>query len=147
MSYANLPDAMIAHMRATPALVAAFGDVPAVLATDKFWPVPVRTGVDLPWAVYEDGGGDVQYTTGEAGIETSAIRFVVVADGKDAALALVRLLAATLTDPPLVFDDGLLMYFRPGSPSVVPIGTLAPECPNAYAYGVTFSTMTQTSIA
>ena len=147
MSHANLIDAMLSQLRGTPALVAAFGDVPAVPATDKFWPVPVRTGVELPWAVYEDGGGDVQYTTGTAGIESSAIRFVVVADGKDAALSLVRLLAATLTDPPLVFDDGLLMYFRPGSPSVVPIGTLAPECPNAYAYGVTFSTMTQVSIA
>jgi len=138
---------MVAHMRDTPALVAAFEDEgTSVPAKDKFWPVPVRTGVDLPWAVYEDVAGNTTYTTGPDSIEEGAIRFVVVADGKDAALALARLLASTLTDPPLEFDNGLLMYLRPGSLSVVPIGALAPGSPNAYAYGVTFTTMAQMTI-
>lgn len=147
MSHANLLDAMVAHMRADATLVAAFGDVPAVLATDKFWPTPVRPGVELPWAVYEDGGGNASYTTGPASIEDSAIRFVVVGDGKDTALALARLLIATLNDAPLVFDDGLLMYFRAtGAPSVVPITSITADCPNGYAYGVTFSTMVQRTV-
>jgi hypothetical protein len=146
VSYANLLDAMLGHMRATPALVAAFGDDPSALETDKFWAMPVRK-CQLPWAGYVDVNGNVTWMTGEArvSIEESAIQFVVVADGKDKALELVRLLADTLTDPPLVFDDGKLMYFRPGSPSAIPITSILPECPNGYAYGVTFSTMTQRS--
>lgn len=144
MSHANLLDAMVAHMRADAALVAAFGDDVSALATDKFWPTPVRSGVELPWAVYEDGGGNTQYTTGPASVEDSAIRFVVVGDGRDTSLALARLLIATLNDAPLEFDDGLLMYFRcTGAPSVVPITAITGDYPNAYAYALTFSTMVQ----
>lgn len=146
-AYANLLDAMVGFMRGTPNLVAAFDDQgPSVPAKDKFWPSPVRTGVELPWAVYEDGGGDVTYMTGPASIETSAIRFAVVADGKDAALSLVRLLVKTLNDAPLVFMDGRLMYFRAGSPSVIPVSSILPDCPNGYAYSVVFNAMTQSSV-
>lgn len=143
MSYANLLDAMIGHIRATPALVTEFGDNPATLETDKFWAMPVRPNVQLPWAGYADVGGNVTYMTGEdrASIEESNIQFVVVADGKDRAYDLAKLLANTLFDPTLVFDDGKLMYFRPGSPSAIPITSILPDCPNGYAYGVTFSTM------
>lgn len=148
MSYANLLDAMIGQIRATPALVAEFGDDPSAIETDKFWALPVRPKVQIPWAGYADVGGNVTWMTGEAraSIEESAIQFVVVADGKDLALSLAELLADTLTDPPLVFDNGLLMYFRPGPPSAIPITSILPDCPNGYAYGVTFSTMTQRTL-
>lgn len=145
VAYANLLDAMLGHMRGSPGLVAAFGDTgTAAPATDKFWPSPVRTGVTLPWAVYEDGGGNTGYTTGRATIEEGAIRFVVAADGKDTANRLAKLLVKTLNDAPLTFMDGLLMHFRASAPpSVVPISSILPDCPNGYAYGVTFSTMVQ----
>ncbi len=38
------------------------------------------------------------------------------------------------------------MYLRAGSPSAVPVGELVPDCPNAYAYGVTFNAMTRGSV-
>lgn len=147
VAYANLLDAMLGFMRGSPGLVAAFGDTGTTIpSTDKFWPSPVRTGVDLPWAVYEDGGGDVTYTTGPASIETGAIRFAVVANGKDAAYALVKLLVKVLNDAPLVFMDGRLMYFRAGSPSVIPVSSITADCPNGYAYSVVFSTMVQGTV-
>ncbi len=55
---------------------------------------------------YVDAGGDVQYTTGTATIETSNIQFIVVAAGKDLAESLVRMLVKTLNDAPLVFMSG-----------------------------------------
>lgn len=148
VAYANLLDAMVAHMRASPSLVAAFGDTgTATTATDKFWPTPVRPDVQLPWAVYEDVGGPTQYMTGPASIESGAIRFVVVAAGKDKARSLARMLMSVLNDAPLQFMDGLLMYFRAsGSPTAVPITSVLPDCPNGYAYGVTFDTMVQGTV-
>lgn len=145
-AYPNLLDAMLGHMRGSPGLGAAFGDTgTAVTATDKFAPFPVRNA-DIPWAGYVDAGSDVQYTTGTATIETSNIQFIVVAAGKDIAESLVRLLVKTLNDAPLIFMSGRLMYLRAGSPSAIPIGDLAPNCPNAYAYGVTFQAMTQSTV-
>jgi hypothetical protein len=38
------------------------------------------------------------------------------------------------------------MYLRAGSPSAIPVGDIAPNCPNAYAYAVVFSTMVQGSV-
>lgn len=148
VAYANLLDAMLGHMRGSPGLVAAFGDTgTAVPATDKFWPAPVRDGVSLPWAVYQDVGGNTTYTTGPASIEEGAIRFIVAADGKDTANRLAKLLVKTLNDAPLIFMDGLLMYFRAaGPPTAVPISEVLPNCPNGYAYGVTISTMVQSTV-
>lgn len=148
VAYANLLDAMVAHIRGVPNVVAAFGDTgTANLATDKFWPSPVRKGVELPWAVYEDGSQGTQYTTGAASIESSVIRFLVVAAGKDAALTLARMLLKALNDAPLEFMEGRLMYFRAsGPPTVQPVTEIAPDCPNAYAYGIAFDVMTQMTV-
>lgn len=148
VAYANLLDAMLGHMRGSPGLVAAFGDTgTSIPATDKFWASPVRKGVNLPWAVYEDGAQSTQYTTGSASIESSVIRFLVVAAGKDAALVLARMLLNTLNDAPLQFMDGRLMYFRAsGPPTVQPVTEIAPDCPNAYAYGIAFDVMTQMTV-
>lgn len=148
VAYANLLDAMLGHIRGSPGLVAAFGDEgPSVPAKDKFWAAPVRDGVELPWAVYQDVGGNATFTTGPASIEEGSIRFVVTADGKDTANRLAKLLVKTLNDAPLVFMDGLLMYFRATAPPTsVLISEVLPNCPNGYAYGVTFSVMTQSTV-
>lgn len=145
VAYGNLLDAMVGWLRSTPAVVAAFGDDPSSLETDKFGPIPLRKA-DLPWAAYADVGGEVQYMTSNDTIETGGLQFVVVANGKDIAESLVRLLVKTLNDAPLVFMSGRLMYLRAGSPSAVPVGDLAPNCPNAYAYAVTMNSMVQGTV-
>jgi hypothetical protein len=141
----DLLAAVVARLRASPGVVAAFAENTASAATTKFWAEAARQGVVLPWAVYEEIDGDIQYMTQAAGvsntIETGAVRFVIVAAGKKAARDLGRLVSSTLDDAPLVFDDGILMYLRAKKPYFVPAADIAPENPTAYARAVVFEFM------
>jgi hypothetical protein len=141
----DLMAAVVARLRASPSVVAAFAENTASAATTKFWADAARQGVVLPWAVYEEIEGDIQYMTQAAGtsntIETGAIRFVIVSAGKKAARDLGRLVSGTLDDAPLVFDDGILMYLRAKKPFFVPVADIAPENPTAYARVVVFEFM------
>ncbi|WP_406699229.1 hypothetical protein V5E97_10165 [Singulisphaera sp. Ch08] len=148
-TYPDLPAAMIGHLRATPAVVTAFGENRAALATTKFWADSARRGVILPWAVYEETDSDITYmtTTGSVApsIETGQIRFKVVSDEKKMARDLGRLLAETLNDAPLVFDDGLLMNLRARTPFSVPIAHVCADHPTAYARVIVFDYMVNRS--
>src|SRR5438094_849747 len=111
---------MIGHLRASPAVVSGFAEDTTSPGTTKFWADAARRGVALPWAVYEELGGEVRAMTRAGGvahaIEAGRVRFTVVAEGKAAARELARLLARTLDDAPLVFSDGVLMYLRARAP-------------------------------
>lgn len=142
----DLPAAMIAWLRASPGVAAAFAENAAVPATTKFWADAARPGVTLPWAVYEELGADLQPMTAARGavctIETGVVRFTIAAAGKKAARDLGRLIATTLDDAPLLFTDGRLMYLRAGS-TRFQHADAAPACPAPYARIVDFEFMVQ----
>ena len=109
-AYPDLPAAMIGWLRAQTTIVSAFAEDTSALATTKFWADAARQGVALPWAVYEEVEGDAAYMSATGGVttrlESGLIRFVVVAEGKQAARDLARLLTLALNDAPLAFADG-----------------------------------------
>jgi hypothetical protein len=144
-AYPDLPAAMIAWLRASPNVVAAFSENTASPATTKFWADEARQGTLLPWAVYEEIDGDIQYMTTAGGvrntIEAGVVRFIVVGEGKKATRDLGRLLTRTLDDAPLLFADGNLMYLRAKKPSFVSVKDVIGDIPNAYARMVIFETM------
>lgn len=144
-TYPDLPAAIIARLRVTPAVVAAFGEDTTTHATTKFWADVTPTKVDLPWATYEETGSEFMYMTGDPppAIETGQLRFIVVAEGKKEARDLSRLLAETLNDAPLVFDDGLLMNLRAKTPFFVPIGNILPGATTGYSIVLVFDFMCQ----
>lgn len=141
----DLPAAAIAWLRATPAVVSAFGEDTSAKATVKFHADKAWQGVRLPWATYVEIDGDVQYMTGAGGvtntIETGAVRFIVVSEDKKATRDLGRLLTQTLDDAPLVFDDGELMYLRAKKPFFVPVAEVTDNAPSAYALVIIFETV------
>ncbi len=136
---------MLARIRATPTLVVAFAENVAAASTTKFWADFAPSGVDLPWAVYEEPDGDVMYMTAAGGhvssIESGVIRWVIVGEGRKATRDLGRMLTNTLNDAPLVFADGQLMDFRARKPSFAPVGDIAPGSPNAVARVLVFDYM------
>lgn len=144
-AYADLPAAMLGHLRAQPSLVAAFGEDTSALATTKFWPDFARSGVDLPWAVYDEPDGTTTWMTAANGItpflREATIRFVVVGQGKSAVRALADQITTTLNDAPLQWSGGQLMNFRERKSMFVPVGDLAPGAPEAYARVVLFDVM------
>lgn len=144
-TYPDMPSAMIAWLRATPAVVAAFGEDASAHATTKFWADVTPSKVDLPWATYEETGSEFMYMTGDPppSIETGQLRFIVVTEAKKEARDLGRLLAETLNDAPLVFDDGLLMYLRAKAPFFVPIGNILPGASTGYSIVLVFDFMCQ----
>ncbi|SIN70650.1 Protein of unknown function [Singulisphaera sp. GP187] len=141
----DLPAAMIAWLRASPSVVAAFAENTASPTTTKFWADEARRGVGLPWAVYEETGSDLIYMTVTESvapsIETGQIRFTVVSAEKKRTRDLGRLVAETLNDAPLVFDDGLLMNLRARTPFSVPIEHVSADHPAAYARVIVFDFM------
>jgi hypothetical protein len=146
--YPDLPAAMIGHLRNTPRVVRDFAEDTTAAATTKFHADAARDGVSLPWAAYEERTADVQYMTRVNGqpaatIETGTVTWTVVAEGKATCRELARLLSQTLNDAPLVFQSGTLMHLRSHGPQSVPVGGLAPNSSNAYAFAVTFDTMVQ----
>lgn len=146
-TYTDLPAAMIGWLRSQPGLAAAFGDDGLTLATRKFWGDAAQPSVPLPWAVYSEEAGTTTYMTGDRGnvpyLDEATIQFVVVAASKQQARQLGDLIAAALTDPPLVFSDGTLMMMRPTNPFFAPVSGIAPDHPTAYARVVSLSTMVQ----
>lgn len=148
--YPDLPAAIIGWLRANPTVVAAFAENTASPATTKFWADAARRGVALPWAVYEEASSDLLFMTVTGtvapSIETGQLRFKVVAAEKKQARDLGRLLAETLNDAPLVFDDGLLMNFRARSSFFVPVETCCADHPNAYARVILFDFMVNRSV-
>lgn len=146
-TYPDFPSAIIAHLRGTPAVVAAFGEDTSAHATTKFWADVTPTKVNLPWATYEETGSEFMYMTGTPppSIETGQLRFITVTEEKKEARDLGRLLAETLNDAPLVFDDGLLMYLRAKAPFFVPIGNILPGASTGYSIVLVFDFMVQRS--
>lgn len=144
-AYATLAEAMIGRLRAMPTIISAFGENTNTRATTKFWADVAESGVNLPWAVYEEIEGDIQHMTAVAGrvssIETGQVRWVVVAEGRKAARDLGRMLINVLNDAPLAFSDGQLMEFRARKPFFAPVGDLAPGAPRAAARVVVFDYM------
>ncbi|SIN70111.1 hypothetical protein SAMN05444166_0235 [Singulisphaera sp. GP187] len=67
----DLPAAMIAWLRASPSVVAAFAENTASPTTTKFWADEARRGVGLPWAVYEETGSDLIYMTATESVAPS----------------------------------------------------------------------------
>lgn len=149
-TYPDLPAAMIGWLRASPAVIAAFAENTAAPASTKFWADSARRGVALPWAVYKEPRSDILYmtVTGSAvpSIETGEIRFKVVSAEKKEARDLGRLLAETLNDAPLEFSDGLLMHLRARTPFFVPVETIGPDHPTAYARVIVFDFMVNRSV-
>lgn len=148
-AYTDLPAAMIAWLRAQPTLVAAFGEDTSAKETTKFWGDEAEGTPSLPWAVYMEDPGQTMYMTGtgpgQPYIDEGTIRFFVVAASKATARRLGKMIGTALTDPPLTFQDGLLMYMRPVNSSFVPVGDIAPNSPAAYVRMVILSTMVQRS--
>lgn len=144
-AYPDLPAAMIGWLRASPNVVAAFAENTASEATTKFWADSAKQGVQLPWAIYEEIEGDIQYMSEAADvrntIETGVVRFIVVSPGKKTARDLGRLLTKTLDDAPLLFADGILMYLRAKKPFFVPIADVVADSPTGYARVVIFEAM------
>lgn len=141
----NAPDllaAMIAHLRATPEVVSAFGEDTTSAASTKFHADAARKA-ELPWAVYEEVGSDTMYMTGTASIETGKIQFAVIASAKKQARDLARLVAEALDEADLVFDDGQLMNLRAGPQFAVPIAAILPGSATGFSHVVVFDFMVQ----
>jgi hypothetical protein len=144
-AYADLPSAMLGRLRAMPTVVAAFAEDISATSTTKFWADFAPTGVSLPWAIYEELGGDVQYMTPARGhvssIETGQVRWRIVGQGRKAVRELGRILAAALNDGPLLFAAGQLMELRARRPSFAPAADIAPGAPHAVVRVVVFDYM------
>ena len=149
-AYGDLPAAAIGWLRAQPSIVAAFGDDTSSPATKKFWADEAESSPSLPWAVYMEDPGPQTYMTGDLGstpyIDEGIVRFFVVAASRKQARTLGGMIATALTDPPLQFAGGLLMYMRPSNQFFTPTGDIAPDSPSAYVRVVVFNTMVQRSL-
>lgn len=144
-AYADLPAAMLARLRAMPTVVSAFGEDTSAASTTKFWADFAPAGTILPWAVYEEIDGDVQYMTAvgahTASIETGQIRWTIVGEGRKAVRDLGRTLSTVLNDAPLVFADGQLVEIRARKPFFAPVGDIAPGTPHVVARVLIFEYM------
>jgi hypothetical protein len=144
-AYADLPSAMLGRLRSMPTVVSAFAEDTSLASTTKFWADFAPAGVILPWAVYEEVDGDIQYMTPRAGhvasIETGQVRWTIVGEGRRAVRDLGRVLATVLDDAPLEFAGGQLMEIRARKPFFAPVRDLAPGTPHAVARVVVFDYM------
>lgn len=144
----NAPDllaAIIAHLRATPAVVAAFGEDTSAEVSTKFFADGAWHEAQLPWLVYEETGSDYMYMTGDnaPSIETGQLLFKCVSKYKKEARDLGRLVASTLNEAPLVFDDGLLMNLRAKTPFFTPASNIFPGSPTGFVCGLVFDFMVE----
>jgi len=151
VAYADLPAAMIGHLRDQPTIVAAFGEDTSAPATTKLWGDEVRAGVAMPWAVYEEIDRKTTDMTAAGGVVNRlndlTIRWTVVGEGKQAVRQLAEMLIDGLNDAPLLFEGGKLMYFRSTSgPIFVPNQGIAPSTPSAYVAVVVFSAMVSSTL-
>src|SRR5205823_6151022 len=87
-TYADLPSAMLGRLRAMPTLVSAFAEDTGASSTTKFWADFAPAGVLLPWAVYQELDGGLQYMTSAGGrtssIESGQVRWTIVGEGRRA---------------------------------------------------------------
>jgi hypothetical protein len=143
----DLPSAIIAKLRATPAVVSAFGEDTSSTATTKFH-ADVAHKAELPWCVYEEIGEDPRPVSVDSEGLTNyfcqgRIAFTVVASGKKEARTLADLIASTLNDAPLTFDDGELLEFRTEANRARPDPDIGPGSPAMFQRVVVFLYMCQ----
>ena len=116
----DMPAAAMRWLRNYPGVAAAFGDDPGSPATTKFQADQAEGLPGLPYAVYEEIAEDLEREGEDA--DGSAVSYGdgmfqirIVAAGKRQARDLGRLVAKTLKDAPLTFQDGVLEYLRLGN--------------------------------
>jgi hypothetical protein len=145
MPAADLFDAAIAQLRATPAVVAAFAEDRSSDTTTKFWGDVAPPGVQPPYLVFLESDRDTTFMTKvgsnpTAAIDEGKVRFTIIAEEKYQARSLGDLIATTLDieNVTLTFAGGTEMFFRATSAFFAPMKEILPHNPSGYARVVVF---------
>ena len=124
----DLFEAVCLWLEQYPGLALAFGHTSA---TPKFLAEPAARGTDPPYLVYSEDSEPLSYQTAGTGYPISAVGegvffLSIYASGKTSARTLGRQVASALSDAPLTFADGELLYLRPSNLKFPIVKTIAP---------------------
>ncbi len=120
MAAPDLLAASVNYLRATPVVAVAFGDTSVV---SKFWTDYAAWNSQTlepsyPYLIFQEPQESETYESqsesedGGSSLSDGFVDFDVLAPSKTSCRELADLVAKTLNDAPLVFDDGGLVYFR-----------------------------------
>ncbi|MDR3632622.1 MAG: hypothetical protein P4L84_02230 [Isosphaeraceae bacterium] len=150
----DLPAAVIAWLRLSPAIVTAFGETltttPPVYKLFGDWN---STKSPMPYLVYQElfeGPGNYQSPNSRGvvyGFPTGQFQISIFAAGKRQGRVLAEMVAASLNDAPLTFADGVLLELRLDSMHAIPEGDIGPGgVVTAYHFALTFLYRVQRSL-
>ncbi len=119
MSYPDILSAAVGYLHGNPTVAIAFGDTSTV---SKFWTDYAAWNSQTlepsyPYLIFQEPQESETYeseseTSDSSYTSDGIVDFDVLAPSKTSARQLADLVAKTLNDAPLVFDDGGLIYFR-----------------------------------
>ncbi len=119
MSYPDIISAAVGYLHGTPAVAVPFGDTSVV---SKFWTDYAAWNSQTlepsyPYLIFQEPQEAETYeseseTSDSSSVSDGIVDFDVLAPSKTSARLLATLVAQTLNDAPLEFDDGGLIYFR-----------------------------------
>ncbi len=119
MSYPDILSAAVGYLHGNTVVATAFGDTSVV---SKFWTDYAAWNSQTlepsyPYLIFQEPQESDTYeseseTSHSSSVSDGIVDFDVLAPSKTSVRQLADLVAQTLNDAPLVFDDGGLIYFR-----------------------------------
>jgi hypothetical protein len=140
----DLMDAVVAQLRATPAVVTALAEDTSSPSTTKIWADDLATAEpSLPWLTYQETSENLspESVGPDAAIDyigSGQFLLTLCTADKLECRQTAYLIVAALNDVPLVFSDGQLLELRHTNPSAPTVPAIGPHSATIYQRVLSF---------